>query len=344
MLPELMHENFEEEGYHTMWAPPSTQVDGKAYVEYMASKEAAYVVFIVDFHEGTEWGMPNHDYADFVQKYKAPFYEQGVESVFCLHVIITAHPERVEALGIDTDTCWIVDDEALRLMVYENQKDEFINARKIVEDSLAGRSLKRERGYPWPIATTSLVLVNIIIFVLMNILGRNGNGNLWLRLGGMDVGRIVRDGEYYRFLTSFFLHFDYAHLFNNMLSLMAFGYYMEGVLGRVKFLILYFVTGIVAGLASFGYNLYGNVNVLSAGASGAIFGLMGGMLFFVFWRRGKIRDMSFGRMAFFMALSLYNGFVSPGVDAAAHMGGFLGGVACMVGMLAFARKKEEGVG
>ncbi|MDO4168252.1 MAG: rhomboid family intramembrane serine protease, partial [Eubacteriales bacterium] len=127
----------------------------------------------------------------------------------------------------------------------------------------------------------------------------------------------------YRLLTSAFLHFGFPHLVNNMVMLICLGSYLERALGKIKYIIFYLAAAVGSSLASLGIMLYtGNIAV-SAGASGAIFGIIGALLYMLIRNRGRFADLTMMRFLLMIALSLYYGFSSTGVDNAAHVGGLV---------------------
>lgn len=96
-------------------------------------------------------------------------------------------------------------------------------------------------------------------------------------------------------------------------------------IGSFKFLLIYFVSGIGANLISLAMDFYTGNLAVSAGASGAIFGLLGALLWVVIRNRGKVGRLTGRGMLFMVLLSLYFGFTSTGVDNAAHVGGLICG-------------------
>ena len=143
--------------------------------------------------------------------------------------------------------------------------------------------------------------------------------------GAMFVPYIVSGHEYYRLFTSLFLHFGISHLLNNMVMLGALGWNLELETGRIKFLIIYFVSGLGGNLLSLYLDIKANEMVVSAGASGAVFGLMGALLCVVLKNHGRVGRLTNRGLLFMVALSLYFGLTSSGVDNAAHIGGLVCG-------------------
>ncbi|WP_313133935.1 rhomboid family intramembrane serine protease [Anaerocolumna sp.] len=185
---------------------------------------------------------------------------------------------------------------------------------------------KRTKGHVFTI-TNLLILINALVFLIMEIRGSTNDIYYMLDKGALYWPAMEVSHEYYRFFTYMFLHFGFDHLVNNMLVLFFIGDKLERIVGKVKYLCIYFASGLLAGIASLGYNMLKNNYVVSAGASGAIFGVVGAMAFIVLINKGRIKDISTRQMVVFVLLSLYGGLTSQGIDNAAHIGGLLSGAA-----------------
>ena len=169
----------------------------------------------------------------------------------------------------------------------------------------------------------------------------------WLMLGANYAPAVIKDKEFYRLFTSMFLHSDIEHLFNNMLLLCYIGRLLEEQIGKIRYLFIYFLSGIIAGLFSIGYNTHIGQPAFCIGASGAVFGLTGAMAVFVLWKQGRMAQINRRQMLIMVLLSLYGGFVETNVDNAAHIGGLLAGAAAallltLVHRRKVAKKQEEG--
>jgi rhomboid protease GluP len=144
-----------------------------------------------------------------------------------------------------------------------------------------------------------------------------------LSLGAL-IPALVAEGEAWRLITSAFLHSGFVHLALNMLSLYFLGSFAEVTFGRGRFLALYLTSGIAGGLA---YLYFGSFNAPAVGASGAIFGLLGGVFGFAI-RRGTFstRNPVISQLLLLTAINLFLGATIPGVSNTAHIGGLLGGL------------------
>ena len=173
--------------------------------------------------------------------------------------------------------------------------------------------------------TIFLVAVNVIVFFALSFQGMTEDGAFMLEHGAMYVPRVIESGEFYRLFTSMFMHFGFPHLVNNMLMLVVMGMMLEKELGKIKYLLLYLISGLGGNLLSAMWDILANDYAVSAGASGAIFGVIGALLYIAIRNRGRIGNVSRRGLLFMIALSLYYGFTSGGVDNLAHIGGLLSG-------------------
>ena len=108
--------------------------------------------------------------------------------------------------------------------------------------------MEEPKGYV-PVITILLVAANVIIYLYTEMTGSSLETNHMIEMGAMYQPLFLEGQEYYRIITHFFLHFGAEHLGNNMISLIVLGYAIEGNIGRIRFLILYFMSGIIAGLS-----------------------------------------------------------------------------------------------
>ena len=187
--------------------------------------------------------------------------------------------------------------------------------------------------------TTGLIVINVLVFFLLSLRGDTESGYFMLQYGAMYEPLVTDGHEYYRLITSLFLHFGIQHLLNNMVMLGALGYQLENEVGRIKFLLIYFISGIGGNLCSLYWNVSHGEQIISAGASGAIFGLMGALLYIVAVNRGRLGRLSGRGMLIMVALSLYFGLTSSGVDNSAHVGGLICGI--LITVLLYRRKRMD---
>lgn len=175
--------------------------------------------------------------------------------------------------------------------------------------------------------TWGIMLVNIAYFLYLDLTGSSEDAAFMLAHGAMYVPAVL-EGGYFRLLTAVFMHFGIQHLVNNMLILFIFGSFMEKAMGKIRYLIFYLGCGIGANLVQVGWYLLesnrGNPEVVvSAGASGAIFGLAGGLLYIVLVHRGRLENLRTRQIVLIIVFSLYLGFRSAETNNLAHIAGVI---------------------
>ena len=173
--------------------------------------------------------------------------------------------------------------------------------------------------------TVLLILINTLIFLVVEFIGGSENGQHMLECGAAYAPLILEQGQWYRMFSSMFLHFGAPHLINNMLVLFVLGQRLEPVTGKIKFFLIYIFGGLGGNMLSLFFDMYAGNASLSAGASGAVFAVMGGMIYVIIRHRGRVADLTVRQMLIMAAFSLYFGFASEGVDNVAHIGGLLSG-------------------
>lgn len=193
---------------------------------------------------------------------------------------------------------------------------------------------------PEAVCTTAIIVINVAVFLILSLFGNTEDAVFMLQHGAMYEPMVTQQHEFYRIFTSMFLHFGITHLLNNMVLLGALGWNLELEIGKMRFLIIYLVSGIGGNLLSLYFGISAETYAVSAGASGAIFGLMGALLYVVIANRGRLGRLSGRGMLFMVILSLYFGFTSSGVDNWAHIGGLITGF--VMAVILYRRKNSYG--
>lgn len=174
------------------------------------------------------------------------------------------------------------------------------------------------------IFTNIISLICILMYVIVGIYGNNFfnfDANVLAKFGANNI-LLVKNGEIYRLLTCAFLHVGLIHLVVNMYSLRVIGPSVEGLIGKGKFVFIYLISAISASLMSL---VFVDSNIVSVGASGAIFGLMGALLYFGYYYRLYLNDAIKTQIIPVILFNLIIGFMMPGIDNGAHIGGLIGG-------------------
>jgi membrane associated rhomboid family serine protease len=184
------------------------------------------------------------------------------------------------------------------------------------------------RHPPKSTATLALLFANVLLFIAAALGGAGWfipNAAIEVAAGS-NLGPLTTHGEWWRLITASFVHFGIVHLLFNMWALAAFGALSERLLGITSFVFVYFVSGAAANLASITLR----PNIDTAGASGAIFGILGALLA-VYWRNKRTLPFTVVRsegtaVIIFASFALLGGFLYKGVDNAAHLGGLISGL------------------
>ncbi len=166
-----------------------------------------------------------------------------------------------------------------------------------------------------PIVTYALIIINVIVFLLSLF-----NESI-IQMFAVNRFFIADLGQYYRLFTGIFLHANFLHLIFNMYALYVIGMQLESFLGKWKYLIVYLLSGLGGSMLSIFFS-----NGYSIGASGAIFGLMGALLYFGYHYRVYLDSVVKSQIIPLIVLNLLIGFTSTGIDNWAHIGGLVGGI------------------
>lgn len=188
-----------------------------------------------------------------------------------------------------------------------------------------------------PIITVSLIIINVIVFILMYIFGKGSQDAFTLIKFGAFQKDLILGGEYYRLITSAFLHIGIFHLLFNCYALYVIGRQLESFLGKIKFLIIYLVSAFCGSLMSMIFPIS-----ISAGASGAIFGLLGSLLYFGYNYRVYLGTVLKSQIIPLILINLIFGFMVSGINNAAHIGGLIGGILITMSLgIKYKSKKSE---
>lgn len=179
-----------------------------------------------------------------------------------------------------------------------------------------------------PYLTYGLIGINIAVFLLQLSIGVDESATKW---GMWPIG-IAANGDYWSLLTSAFLHGSFLHIAFNMYVLFVMGPTLERVLGHIRFSVLYLLAALGGAVASYAFS---DVNTVSVGASGAIFGLMG-----AFVVAGRRLRYDITQVLVLLAINLGFGFIQPNVDWRAHLGGLAVG-ALVAAIFVFAPKSNQ---
>ena len=192
-----------------------------------------------------------------------------------------------------------------------------INRKNAADAKNAEDVFKKKR----PIITYLLIWINVLMVLLMTAFGNGSHDVATLLAFGANYRPFVLAGEWWRLITCTFLHVGIIHLLLNMYALYVIGPQLESFFGKAKFLIIYLFSGLCGSLFSIIFS-----SSVSAGASGAIFGLLGALLYFGYHYRVYLGTVMKSQIIPIILLNLMIGFLLSGIDNAAHIGGLIAGV------------------
>ena len=220
-----------------------------------------------------------------------------------------------------------------------------VNVTKDINKKTASENKKYENVFkPKPIIMTKAIMaICIIMFALMYILGNGSNDGTTLYAFGALNGPAIRNGsilDIFRIISSTFIHAGVLHIFFNMYFLNIVGTQVETYVGRWKFLLIYLISAISGSLMSLIF--LNDPQSISVGASGAIFGLLGSLAYFGYHYRLYFNSVIKTQIIPILFMNLALGFMVPGIDNAAHVGGLIGGVliTMAVGISGKSKKSE----
>ncbi len=190
-----------------------------------------------------------------------------------------------------------------------------------------------------PIMVIAIIAANVIVYIVLEIMGDTEDAYYMMLHGAVYHDKLAYDKEYWRLFTAIFMHFGFTHIMNNMVMLAASGVILEDALGHIRFAILYILAGVGGSLLSYLQMEYNQDYAVSAGASGAIFGILGALLWVVIRNKGRYESISGKGMILMIVLCLGYGFSTAGVDNWGHIGGLVSGF--ILGIILYRKKREN---
>lgn len=327
---------------------------------YLSEDKAASLVWIVasEFAEG----LNADTYNEYYKKIVGTFFGNGFTTVNTLTLFLSNDPKACLSIAGET-AFWVVDEGYGRVVVYENQPEDYLGIRlpvekmvsmmlestlreaerdaRVAEENAAreahyenikkakgrGRGLRAINRKPY--MCYALVIINFLVFIFTDLLGSVLGTDSWLSLGENAWYLTFDQHEYYRAFTCMFLHWSVDHVFGNMLCLFAAGVILEQILGHWRFLCLYLVSGVAASFGSAFYYYKQGAYSPSAGASGAVYAIIGALIIHFIIHKEQLRLLGSGQILLFI---LYLGYTlilgfrpENNVDNAAHICGLLAG-------------------
>lgn len=206
----------------------------------------------------------------------------------------------------------------------EKGVDLFVKISDEINKESFQKSKKVEKIFSMkmPFITYIIIALCVIMFALTLLFGEKTFITTLVKFGG-NVGYYTKNGEFYRLITCIFLHASIVHLLCNMYSLYIVGPQIESFYGKLKYIFIFFFSGICGSILSLAFS---SDNIVSVGASGAIFGLLGSIVYFGYHYRVYLGNVLKSQIIPIIILNLLIGFMVTGIDNFAHIGGLIGGV------------------
>ncbi|MCL2224449.1 MAG: rhomboid family intramembrane serine protease [Defluviitaleaceae bacterium] len=219
------------------------------------------------------------------------------------------------------------------------------------------RAEKKQRIMPihrFPVISIALIIFNAAMLGLMYLDGYHaGDVSVAMRFGAIVSDFVIYDGEWYRLFTSTFLHFGFAHFFANAMGILIFGTRLERYLGRGVFCAVYFFSGILGSAFSLAHSYFFHPLAVSAGASGAVYGIVGALFIYTRITKRQIEGIGWYVMLLYIGLGFAIGFATnyitdstdstPSIGNFAHLGGLIGGMIIGWAYIALSKKPSSHV-
>lgn len=305
---------------------------------YKQEMQGVNVLFLLDYQKNVY--LTNDQYEHLKDGIRNMFMQRGAKEVHILSLILATDKEKALSVCGEDRFCWQLEPELHRVIIYEHQVPDFYGMKEMLEQFMSGDTgVSREKirvVQKKPIVTIFLVAVNVIIYLICT-----RYGNLLYNIGDLSGTAVCEKYEFYRIFTSMFLHAGVDHLFSNMIALYFLGEIIEREYGHIRYAFLYFGAGMIAAAASVASQYIMGDFTGSVGASGAIYGLLGALLWLLLTHRGHYREVTLPRLLFYLLYSFYSGFQGTNIDNAAHIGGLIGGFVITIFLRGRSRTNEN---
>ena len=278
--------------------------------------------------------------------------EKNLPEIHALFLILTDNPDSAVSATAGDYYTWIMDTGNRVLIIPDDRAEDFYGMKgrfqaflkeperanellSKMEGKLAESIREEERkearkvkeSIPW--VSIGIIGVNLIVGLITLLLGES-----FVRIVDLDPVAVFEHNEWYRLITYMFVHGSVEHILSNMLMLYLEGNMIEKSLGRWRFAVIFVLFGMLSGLGSLMFKVFTGSNIPSIGASGAIMGIMGLVMYIVMrsiktlGRGGWYRVFGIIACAGYM---IYEGFADEGVDNAAHVAGLVAGILVGIG-------------
>lgn len=327
-------EHLEKRGYKKL-NPDSNNVYGRV------DESVVYVVVV-----GSSHNLDVTSLKKFNDKIYSDLTQNTGMRVELLNLLITPDgmfDSTIHEMLASMDNIWLFSADYGRLYVFENQTQDFDSLHEILDKKIDHRNRQIHLRFKktFGVITPIFILINVIVFIIYISMIGSGKAPYIEDIMTLNLEAVISHHEYYRIITAIFFHFNTMHLFSNMIILLALGSRIEHIIGKIGFIIVYFLTGMIASVSSLISCYTGHYYDHAGGASGAIFGLLGIMIIFAFCNKGHVSGISMRSLIMLSVLTFINGYLSEGIDNDAHLGGLLSGLIIGVIIILYKQNKQK---
>lgn len=341
-IEQLKRKGYSETGF----------VEAGLRVLYVMQAGMPYVICFIDRERLSDKSAGAYD--NIEHKIRGLFERIACMSLKMIKIISTDDVAGARALLNGQQNYWLIDKVTGRLIIYENQPDDFMHIKHLLESYLyAGQQysgqeevhvqgMSQTAGYQnygqeaygnygvprkardFLTVTNFIIAINVIVFIVTSMGGDVYNGRYMIECGGLIAP--LEPGEYYRLFTCMFLHFGIRHLGMNMFCLYLMGNDLEKFIGKLAYIAVYIGGGLFSSILTLAYYMSADkYNTVSAGASGAVYAVIGALIVMAIRDEQVRKRFSLRGLLICVALMFLQGITDSSVNSVAHFGGLIAG-------------------
>ena len=326
------------------FTPVSTNLDD--FLIFL-KKETGHITVLFVLSLGSEDAFDEERYVNLRDGAIRMLQNKNLPEMHSLFIVLTASVEKAVRATDGDRNAWILDSERKELVIPSNRAEDFYGLKgqlqfflqdpgraetllsdmqksvdRVVEAKKKADEKNIRKSIPW--VSIGIIVMNLIVGLLCIIFGDFLTDAL-----DLDPVAIFDRNQWWRIFTYMYVHGSVTHYLNNMIMLYVQGNILETPMGRIRYAVLYHIFGMLAGLGSLMFKVYSSSTIPSVGASGAIMGLLGVVMYLSIRNIRSLKTGGINRILLLLLCafsSIYQGFIVPGVDNAAHIAGMLAGI------------------
>lgn len=300
---------------------------------YVYEKEEKQIVFLTYHKNQEKQPIYMKNYEDQLILIKETIFPSQDSDILCIMIVDDGELLEEQMKDNNLFSMWIQDEQTGKLYMSKDSDTKFaqlfstierksIEAKKLLEEENVEEINQFEsiKIYFTP-GNIGIIITNFIVFLFSEYLCTD-----MIQAGSSEWSAILLEHEIYRLFTAMFLHFDIEHLITNMLVLFLIGSFVEHYLGTIKYIIAYLICGAAGNMLSFYFAIGEQSLILSAGASGAVYGVLGILAVLLWKTKGRLEGIQGPGLVFFVIGMIFHSYQSEGVDNWAHIGGLIMGI------------------